>query len=281
MAAYFAAIYFAGAQVSSQNDDCNSAYRSEFRLTSDAAERAAAALLDARLHRRWLHGLPDGCVPQTCADAFAIQQRVADRMGPVAGFKAGVDRASPVFASVLHASPARVPAASMRLFGVEMEFGFSFARDLPPRSAPYSESEVTAAVGAVHAAIEIVESRFADLDGVDELSKLADNGSNEGVVVGPAYADWRAVDLAQVPVRLLIDGKEAACAVGGNRGKLSLPSLLWLVNNHAPRYGGIRRGQIAITGSFTGITIAHAGATVVADLGSLGQATVVYETASR
>jgi len=102
--------------------------------------------------------LPDGCVLQTREEAFAIQQRVAVRMGPVAGFKAGVDRASPVFASVLHASPARVPAASMRMFGVEMEFGFSFVRDLPPRSAPYSESEVVDAVGAVHAAIEIVES---------------------------------------------------------------------------------------------------------------------------
>ncbi len=250
-------------------------------LTPDAAGRAAAALLDARLHRRWLRGLPDGCVPQTCDDAFAIQQRVADRLGPVAGFKAGVDRASPVFASALHASPAGVPAAAMRMFGVEMEFGFSFARDLPPRSAPYEESEVVDAVAAVHAAIEIVESRFVDLDSVDELSKLADNGSNEGIVIGSAYADWRAVDLTQVQGRLLIDGKEAGRAVGGKRGRQSMPNLLWLVNNLASRYGGIRRGQFAITGSFTGIALAHAGATVVADLGSLGQATLVYETASR
>jgi 2-keto-4-pentenoate hydratase len=167
------------------------------------------------------------------------------------------------------------------MFGVEMEFGFSFARDLPPRSAPYSESEVVDAVGAVHAAIEIVESRFADMNEVDEFSKLADNGSNEGIVIGPAYTDWRAVDLAQVPVLLLIDGKEAGRAVGGNRGKLSVPNLLWLVNNLAPRYGGIRRGQIAITGSFTGIAKAHAGATVVADFGGLGQATLVYATGSR
>lgn len=245
-------------------------------LTRDAAERAAAALLDARLHHRWLRELPDGCVPQTCEDAFAIQQRVADRMGPVAGFKAGVDRASPVFASLLHASPARVPAASMRMFGVEMEFGFSFTRDLPPRPAPYSEREVVDAVGAAHAAIEIVESRFADMDEVDELSKLADNGSNEGIVIGPAYADWRSVDLTRVPGRLLIDGKEAGCALGGKRGKLSVPNLVWLVNNLAPRYGGIRRGQIAITGSFTGIAKAHAGASVVADLGGLGQASLDY-----
>ena len=69
---------------------------------------------------------------------------------------------------------------------------------------------------------------------------------------------------------------DAADRAAANRGKLSLSNLSWLVNNYAPRYGGIRRGQVAITGSFTGIAVAHPGATVVADLGSLGQASVVF-----
>jgi 2-keto-4-pentenoate hydratase len=127
-------------------------------VTSDAVERAAAALIDARLNRRWLRDLPDGCVPQSSEDAFAIQERVAARFGPVAGYKAGVSRASPIFSAVMHASPAQVPAAPLRMFGVEMEFGFSFAGDLPPRSSPYTESEIIDAVGAVHAAIELVET---------------------------------------------------------------------------------------------------------------------------
>jgi 2-keto-4-pentenoate hydratase len=245
-------------------------------MTSADVERAAAALLDARQNRRWLSSLPDDSIPRTAEHAFAIQARVAQQLAPVAGFKAGVNRASPVFASVLHQSLARVPAETLRLFGVEMEFGFSFARDLSPRATPYSESEVVAAVGAAHAAIEIVESRYLDMDAMDEFSKLADNGSNGGVVIGPAYSAWHALNLEKLPVRLLIDGVEAGRAVGGERGKRSLQNLLWLVNNFAPRYGGVRRGQIAITGSFTGIAKAHAGATVVADLDVLGQASVLF-----
>jgi 2-keto-4-pentenoate hydratase len=245
-------------------------------LTSNFHLRAAERLLDARLNRQWVSDLPEEWIPQTVEDSFAIQKCVADRMGPVAGFKAGVDRASPIFASVAHMSPAQVPSFALRLFGVEMEFGFSFSRDLPPRAAPYTESEVIDAVGAVHAAIEIVESRFIDLDGVDELTKLADNGSNGGVVIGPPYAEWRSLDLTQVPVHLLIDGVEAGRSVGGVRGKRSVPNLLWLVNNYAPRYGGIRRGQIAITGSFTGIATAHAGATIVADLDVIGRASLEF-----
>ena len=245
-------------------------------MTPEIAERAAAALIDARLNRRWLTALPADCVPETSEDAYSIQEKVGARLGPAGGFKAGNSRASPVFTSLLHTSPARIPAESLRMFGVEMEFGFSFGRDLPPRPGGYRESDIIDAIDAVHPAIEIVETRFADLEEMDELSKLADNGSNGGVVVGPANSNWRDVDLPQVPVRLLIDGKEVSRTVGGDRGRQSVSSLLWLANNYAHRYGGIKRGQVAITGSFSGILIAAAGATVVADCGNLGQATVVF-----
>lgn len=254
-------------------------------MTPDAADRAATVLIDARLHRQWLTTLPAGCVPETSEDAYSIQERVAARFGPVGGFKAGAPpggpaRGSPVFASLIHRSPAHVPAESLRILAVEAELGFSFQRDLPPRPKSYSEDEVLDAVGAVHAAIEIVESRFADWEGAGGLSKLADNGSNGGVVVGPEYVDWRRVDLTLAPVRLVVDGAEVIQAVGGNKGSHPLSNLPWLANNYAPRYGGIRRGQVVITGSCTGITIARPGATVVADFSSLGQAVVVFDSGS-
>lgn len=204
-------------------------------------------------------------------------------MVPLEDSKAGATslgaspRGAPVFGSLIHASPARIPAESLRVFGVEAEFGFSFARDLPSRSAAYSESEVLDAVGAVHAAIEIVESRFADWKGPDELSKLADTGGNAGVVFGPGYADWRNVDFAHAAVCLAIDGTEAARAPGANKGLHPLANIAWLANTYAPRYGGIRRGHVVLTGSCTGITIAHPGVTVVVDFGSLGQAMVIFD----
>ena len=170
-------------------------------MTPDIAERAAAALIDARLQRRWLSALPADCAPKTTEDAYSIQEKVGAHLGPIGGFKAGNSRASPIFASLLHSSPARVPAAAFRMFGIEMEFGFSFGRDLPPRAGGFRESEIIDAIHAVHPAIEIVESRFTDLDEVDELSKLADNGSNGGIVVGPANANWRDNDLPRAPVR--------------------------------------------------------------------------------
>ena len=252
-------------------------------MTPEAADRAANALIDARVHRRWLTALPDGCVPQTREDAYFIHERLAARLGPVGAFKVHVEvtgpRASLVFASTVYTSPARIPAESLHVFGIETEFGFSFGRDLPPRSGGYSENEVLDAVAAVHAAIEIVDSRFADWKGPSAAPKLADNGGNAGIVIGPAYADWRSVDFPHNAVRLLIDGKEAKRAAGSRDGiQQPLRALAWLASTYAPRFGGIRRGQVIMTGSCTGITLAYPGASAVADFGSLGQASIVFET---
>jgi 2-keto-4-pentenoate hydratase len=251
-------------------------------MTPEAADRAANALIDAKVHRRWLTALPDGCVPQTREDAYTIHERLAARVGPVGAYKVHVEadgpRASLVFASTVYTSPARIPAESLHVFGIETEFGFSFGRDLPLRSGGYNENEVLDAVGAVHAAIEIVDSRFVDWKAVSAAPKLADNGGNAGIVIGPAYADWRNVDFKRNAVRLLIDGKEAARAGGSKGGIHPLRALAWLASTYAPRFGGIRRGQVIMTGSCTGITLAHPGASVVADFGGLGQASVVFET---
>src|SRR4030095_1593943 len=44
----------------------------------------------------------------------------------------------------------------------EPEFAFRMARDLPPRSLPYTVAEVLDAVDTLHPAIEIPDSRFAE-----------------------------------------------------------------------------------------------------------------------
>src|ERR1700760_2097979 len=44
----------------------------------------------------------------------------------------------------------------------EPEFAFRMAKDLPPRSEPYTVREVLDVVGTLHPAIEIPDSRFAD-----------------------------------------------------------------------------------------------------------------------
>ena len=78
----------------------------------------------------------------------------------------------------------------------EPEFAFRMRVDLPARSAPYSVSQVLDAVDALHPAIEIPDSRFADFAGAGEAQLIADNACAHLFVLGPpTSADWRTMDL--------------------------------------------------------------------------------------
>ena len=80
----------------------------------------------------------------------------------------------------------------------EPEFAFRMARDLPPRPSPYTVQEVLDAVGTLHPAIEIPDSRFANFVGAGAAQIIADNACAHLFVLGPATtADWRARDLVE------------------------------------------------------------------------------------
>ena len=66
----------------------------------------------------------------------------------------------------------------------EPELPFAWRRDLPPRSQPYAVREVLDAVGTLHPAIEIPDSRFADFVGAGAAQIIADNACAHLFVLG-------------------------------------------------------------------------------------------------
>ncbi|MEQ8663330.1 MAG: hypothetical protein RLW62_21145, partial [Gammaproteobacteria bacterium] len=102
----------------------------------------------------------------------------------------GID--SPIAGAVLGsrvlASGAVVARAEHVRLGLETEIAVRLGADLPAAGAPYTREQVTAAVAAVCAAIEIVDDRAADYAVTDIGSLVADNSWNEGVVLG-AFRD--------------------------------------------------------------------------------------------
>lgn len=244
-------------------------------MTDDRATRAAALLIEARQSGKRLAELPADCRPRDAAEAYAIQDAVARRLGPIRGWKTGAPgpEDEPAYAPIFSvlAGPARFPAKTQRLFGIEAEIAFRLASDLPKRDKPYRSDEVVAAVASMHPAIELVDSRFAEWQKVDAMSKVADNQSNGALIHGPAVAGWQNLDLdlARPPITVTIDGTVAARTTG-NSGGDPLRLLTALANHCAGRTGGLRRGDMVTTGSITGVTFAKPGAVVIADFAALG-----------
>jgi 2-keto-4-pentenoate hydratase len=242
-----------------------------------ATARAAEALLHARATRSRLTALPDGTAPTADAEAYAIQNLVAQQLGPVAGWKVGAATATaapfraPLHAATLWADGDRLPAGAFHLIGIEAEIVYRLAHDLPPRERPYARAEVLAAIGTMHPAIEIVDSRFVDLALVDGPSQRADQQNHGALAVGPARQDWSGIDPVHLLVRLSIDGVVRAEAVGGNSAGDPVRLLEWLANGSTRSLGGLRAGQVITTGSCTGTIFVPPGVRVAVDFAGLGR----------
>jgi 2-keto-4-pentenoate hydratase len=243
---------------------------------------AAQFLLAVRQGGRRPAALPESMRPRTVGDAYAIQDAVATTLGAVGGWKVGAKgpaaepTCAPLPASLILRSPQRFARGRFADNGVEAELAFTLARDLPPRPQPYAAADLEAAVATVHAAIEIVESRFADLNAVDALSLLADFQSNGALVIGDGIALPEAFESSTQQVTLDIDGKRVAESRGCNPAGDVLRLLAWMANHASARSGGLRRGDVVTTGSWTGMRFVAPGARVEAAFEGIGGVDVAF-----
>jgi 2-keto-4-pentenoate hydratase len=244
-------------------------------MMADCA-RAAEALLLARATRRWLDALPESAQPTSETEAYAIQDAVARRLGPIAGWKVGSATLhsepfrAPIHEATLRIEEPRLPADLFHVIGVEAEIVYHFARDLPPRTTPYTRDEVLAAVGSMHPAVEIVDTRFSAFGSVDALSQRADQQNHGALSVGPALQDWSAIDPVRQPVRLTINDTVRFDGIGENSAVDPVRLLVWMANHGTHSLGGLRAGHVVTTGSCTGTMFVEPGTHIVAALPGLG-----------
>lgn len=222
----------------------------------DRHHDAAELLLSARrdMSQR-LRVIPEAIRPKTEEQAYLVQREIVSQLDAIGGWKVGspsptssVFTCAPLPARGIVDSPAEISCGDR---GIEAEIALRLGAGLPARDQPYTDDEARAAIASAHPAIEVLDSRFADVDAVDPLSNLADSLSHHSLVLGPPIPDWARVDLAQEEVRVLVDGAEIKRRTANPAGDM-IRLLRWLANTGARWAGGLREGQVVTTGSWTG-----------------------------
>ena len=217
---------------------------------------AVRGLLEAR--RTGIQMVPPFALPDRDA-VYAIQDGVLRATGPAAGWKVGArtptaePNPAPLLAGALVKSPARFHGKAMHVIGVEIEISFHIVRDIATRSEPVGQDEALAAVGDAFVGMEVVDTRLANVQQVDPEWVLADNQANHALVVGTSIANWRNLDWARLPVRLLIDDKVVVDQTGGLGAVDPVRPLAWMIDHAVRRRGGLAKGQAITTGSWTGL----------------------------
>ncbi|MFT0891354.1 2-keto-4-pentenoate hydratase [Pseudochelatococcus sp. G4_1912] len=229
-------------------------------LSPDMIEAAAERLLAVRNGAPRLIDLPVSMRPTSWDAAYAIQDALIERLGPVVGWKVGAaDAAAEPFRSALTGqtvslSPASVAHAGHNVFGIEAETVYRFDKALPPRDKPYRDEEVLEAIGSIHAAIELVDTHFAIWKGASHLSQIADQFNHAHLIIGSGREGGALVDAFNQPVRVVINGETFIEQRGGNAAGPSIRMLTWLANGGAASLGGLKEGTYVTTGSWTGLT---------------------------
>lgn len=245
-------------------------------MTSNRIDAAAKHLLDARRSGFHLEGLSSEYIPVDRAAAFAVQDALIAQSGEeIGGWKIAAGAGSDALCSPLLASAYRSPdeplgvARTMATI-VEAEVAVSIGSDLPPRDRNYTEEEIEAAIAAVHPALEILGTRFNRSFVIPPFLAAADLQNNAAVVAGPADKDWRKIDFSTLAIRLCA-GQERVLEVDRGASKAEIvAALTWLANGRARNHGGLKAGQIIITGSRVNMPIGHPGDRITADFGALG-----------
>ncbi|WP_118134992.1 fumarylacetoacetate hydrolase family protein [Oceanicella sp. SM1341] len=247
------------------------------RLSPDAiAERLIAARRDGTR----LSPESFGDAPASRDEALAVQARVLEAFGPAGGFKTGrIEGAPPMIAPILAAevqpSPAVLAPTPSGKLAIELEIGFLVTAPLPAADDPELEEKARACVALIPV-LEIVDTRLTDHDAATPLLKLADNQLNGGLVTGTPLADWQEFDFDAITARLELGDEtvlDGPATVPGGDAWATFCALVRGIGSHC---GGLREGQIVISGSLNGMPFIAPGTKVRAEIAGLGRLEADY-----
>lgn len=128
----------------------------------------------------------------------------------------------------------------------EAEIALVLKADLTdPATTP---EQVAAAVGTVHAAIEIVDSRIADWK-ITFADTVADNGSSAFFVLSEQGRALEGLDLEGARMTMLVNGEVASTGLGSAALGNPLNAAAWLAQTLCRRGQPLSRGDIILAGA--------------------------------
>ena len=221
--------------------------------------------------------IPAAPPPETPAQAYAIQAGVQQAMGPVAGFKAARKPGEPMIYAPLLVGGVVQSGAEVAVhdqMGIELEVGLMIDRDLPRDASSLTAADVAGYVTPI-VVIELVDTRLEGDLSNDPMAKLADNLINAGLVVGPRATGWSGADLGMVQAEMKAGADVILEGTASGPGGSALETFAALARMIGTQDGGLRKGQIVITGSLHPLIYVTKGTAVRGEIVGIGPVEVM------
>ena len=251
-------------------------------------------LVSARANARPLAAFP-GRLPETLADAYAIQSASIDRWpdqpaGWKVGMVPGIDReklaaerlAGPIFqSSILYVAPestTTMPIYTGGFAAIEAEFVMQLATTVEPVAKQRSDEDLTGMISALHVGAEIASSPMADINALGPCCVVSDFGNNAGLLVGPGIPGWTDLPADSLTARVIVDGEIAGEATAAAIEGGLLQALRFLLDLCASREIALQAGTLVSCGAVTGIHEVTINSRASVDFGPFGQFDVAFDS---
>lgn len=184
---------------------------------------------------------------------------------------------------MLFQSGDRVPSGRFIEPRIEAEIAFVMQADLAGPDA--TRADVISATDYVSPALEILDTRILRADPETGRARtigdtVSDNAANAGVVLGTARHGIGDHDLRWVGAIVKRDGVVEETGLGAGVLDDPVTGIVWLVQRLARYGGGLRAGDIVLSGSFIRPIEAPPGSVFQADFGPFGKVDLSFDANS-
>lgn len=260
-------------------------------LTKDLVERAALRLDEAEKTRTQIRMLSLEHPSMTIGDAYSIQRAwVARKLAAgrrVIGHKIGLTSkamqqalgidepdSGVLFDDMLFADTGEVPTQRFIATRIEAELAFVLRRDIEGEARTIFD--VIEATDYIVPALEILDTRIQRVDPESKATRkiydtIADNAANAGIVLGSRPMRPDGIDMRWIGA--IVTKNAAVEETGLAAGVLNHPAtgVVWLLRRLARQeQGGLKAGEIVLSGSFVRPIETRKGDTIIADYGPMG-----------
>ncbi len=248
----------------------------------------AKALYEARRDRKAIEPFTDTEPDLGMADGYAIAQQLTSMLvsdgDTVMGYKVGLTSKpmqqmigvdspdhGPVLRSTMYVDGAAVSLSRFIQPKIEAEIAFMLASGL--RGPGVTVLAARQAIAGMVAAMEIVDSRFADWR-IRLADTVADLASNGAVAVSSRLVPLDGLDPRLIGMVLTRSGTLVDTGVGAAALGDPIAVVAWLANTLGEMGAGLEAGQLVMTGALHAAVPMQAGDVYRAEFDRLGPVTV-------
>ena len=224
--------------------------------------KIAEFLVDSHLKDKNFKNLEGNLKPLNFDEAYDAQnyfQKLISR-GDLGGFKIALSSKiqqehhkinQPVYGGIfkkeIFQSPKSVRLSDYKRLSVEFELAFELSEQIEDLKSGKQIGEIKNYISDVYPALELIEDRKAEYNGLDALSLACDNAWSGGLILGKKIKNWRELDF-----------KKLISTCEWNDESLKSTSVMdadpfnnlnWLISQLIERKQVLTKGMLIITGS--------------------------------